>query len=80
MSPDNQGEEKKVLLTREQLRHELNTRGYPMSASYFNKLCLPSIGAGPPIARQFGKRPLYRLEDGLAWAESRCSPATSSAA
>lgn len=76
MSTD-QGEEKKPLLTREQLRHELNARGYPMSASYFSKLCLPSVGGGPPIDRQWGKRPLYRLEDALAWAESRCkTPAT----
>jgi hypothetical protein len=79
MSPDNQGEEKKPLLTREQLRHELNARGYPMSASYFSKICLPSRNEGPPISKQWGKRPLYTLEDGLAWAEGRCKTASSAA-
>lgn len=80
MNPNHQSEEKKPLLTREQLRHELNARGYVMSASYFNKLCLPSNGGGPPVDRQWGKRPLYSLEAGLAWAESRCRPAAFTAA
>ena len=61
-----------ALLTREQLRLELNERGYPLTQSYFNKINLPSVNAGPPVARWFGKRPLYRLEDALHWAESRC--------
>src|ERR1700722_20202349 len=26
----------------------------------------------PPVAKWWGKRPLYRLDEGLAWAESRC--------
>ena len=58
------------LLTREQLRHRLNECGYPISASYFNKVCLPSVNAGPPVAKQWGKRPLYNLEAGLAWADT----------
>jgi hypothetical protein len=61
-----------ALLTREQLRLLLNERGYPLSQSYFNKISLPSVNAGPPVAKWWGKRPLYRLDDGLAWAESRC--------
>ena len=73
-----QGEEKKPLLTQRQLRHGLNVRGYVMSASYFSKICLPSRNEGPPIAKQWGKRPLYLLEDGLAWAEGRCRAATDS--
>ena len=76
-----QVEEKKPLLTREQLRHELNARGYVMSASYFHKICLPSWNEGPPVAKYWGKRPLYNLDDGLAWAEGRCkAPSTSTAA
>jgi hypothetical protein len=78
MPLDNQVEEKKPLLTREQLRHELNARGYVMSASYFHKICLPSRNAGPPVAKHWGKRPLYNLEDGLAWAEGRCTTASAS--
>jgi hypothetical protein len=61
-----------ALLTREQLRLELNERGYPLTQSYFNKINLPSVNAGPPVAQWFGKRPLYRLESALYWAESRC--------
>ena len=64
-----------ALLTREQLRLKLNERGYPLSVSYFNKISLPSVNAGPPVAKWWGKRPLYRLEEALAWAESRCSSA-----
>jgi hypothetical protein len=61
------------LLTRESLRQELAKRGYPISLSYWNKLNLPSINAGPPVAKWFGKRPLYSISDALAWCESRCS-------
>lgn len=64
-----------AFLTREQVRQRLNERGYPLKASYFNKLCLPSRNTGPPVAKWWGKSPLYRLEDALAWAESKCRPA-----
>jgi hypothetical protein len=76
-SPTTQNPEPAPLLTREQLRQRLNARGYPMSVSYFAKLCLPSVGGGPPIAKQWGKRPLYNFDDALAWAESRCTAASS---
>jgi hypothetical protein len=62
-----------VLLTREQLRQRLNERGYLLTVSYFNKLCLPSVSAGPPVAKWWGKRPLYTLEEAIAWAKSRCT-------
>jgi hypothetical protein len=61
------------LLTREQVRLRLNEQGFPLTASYFNKICLPSRNAGPPIAKWWGKRPLYDLGAALDWAESRCS-------
>ena len=60
------------LLTRDALLKELNERGYKISQSYWNKINLPSVNAGPPVAKWFGKRPLYYLDPGLAWAESRC--------
>jgi hypothetical protein len=63
------------LLTREQLRLKLNEQGYPLTASYFNKISLPSVNAGPPVAKWWGKRPLYRLDDALAWVERRCGSA-----
>jgi hypothetical protein len=74
ISPD------QVFFTRDQLLEQLNTRGYPIKASYFGKMCLPSRSAGPPVAKWFGRRPLYTLADGLAWAESRCRNAVASAA
>jgi hypothetical protein len=64
---------KSPLLTREQVRQRLNEHGYPITASYFNKVCLPSRSAGPPVAKLWGKRPLYDLNAALAWAEARCT-------
>jgi hypothetical protein len=64
-----------VLLTREQLRQRLNEHGFPCTPSYFNKICLPSVNAGPPVEKWFGKRPLYNFDKALAWAESRCTSA-----
>jgi hypothetical protein len=61
------------LFTREQLRLKFNELGYPLTASYFQKICLPSVNAGPPVAKWWGRRPLYHLEGALAWAESRYS-------
>jgi hypothetical protein len=77
MTVETQGEERRPLLTREQLRKSLNERGYVISSGYFNRLCLPSRNAGPPVATWWGSRPLYDLEVGLAWAKGRCkTPAT----
>jgi hypothetical protein len=68
---------KTALLTRQQLHHELNERGYPISLAYLNRLCLPSRNQGPPATKQWGRRPLYDLAAGIAWAEARCTtPAT----
>jgi hypothetical protein len=72
MTLQDQNEVVRPLLTREQLRHQLIARGYPLSASYFAKICMPSHGSGPPVAKHWGRRPLYELEAGLAWAENRC--------
>lgn len=66
-------------LTRDQLLERLNARGYPLKASYFNKMCLPSRNAGPPVAKWWGKRPLYNFADALAWAEHRCQPTSQAA-
>jgi hypothetical protein len=60
------------LLTREPLRQELAKRGFKVSKSYWNKINLPYVNAGPPVAKWWGKRPLHDLDAALAWAESRC--------
>jgi hypothetical protein len=62
-------------LTRRQLAEELRKRGYPIGNSTLVKLCQPSIGEGPPVAAYWGKRPLYDLAQGVAWAEGRLRPA-----
>jgi hypothetical protein len=60
------------LYLREELRQELEKRGFKMSESYFGWLCRPSVNKGPPVEKYFGKRGLHRLDRGLSWAESRC--------
>ena len=59
------------LMTRSQLGEFLRERGYPIGDSTLDKLCAPARGEGPPIAKMWGKRPLYTERDGLAWAQSR---------
>ena len=67
---------KKPLLTRQQLAEELRKAGYPIGNSTLVKLCAPANGEGPRVTAYWGKRPLYELDDGLAWAETRLRPAT----
>ena len=61
LSPD-------TLLTRSQLGTALRDAGYPVA----NKTLATkaSRGGGPPF-QSFGRRPLYRWGDALAWAEGR---------
>lgn len=68
------------LFTRDDLRNRLAEYGYPITKSYFDKICLPSRNAGPPVAKMWGKRPLYELEPALAWAESNCTKPVARAA
>jgi hypothetical protein len=61
--------------TRDQLGAHLRAHGYPIADSSLDKLCMPSCGEGPPVARWFGRRPLYDFEEGIRWAKARCRPA-----
>jgi hypothetical protein len=61
----------KPRLTRKQLGEHLRKLGCPIGNSTLVKLCAPSIGQGPPACAWWGNRPLYDLEDGIAWAEAR---------
>ena len=63
----------KPLMTRSELREFLNSEGFPLGESTFEKICMPSRGEGPPIEFFWGNRPLYKPERGLAWARSRLS-------
>jgi hypothetical protein len=60
------------LMTRKQALEFLRMHGFPISGTYFSKLCLPSRNSGPPVARWFGGKPLYESGPTLAWAHSRC--------
>lgn len=58
-------------MTRSQLGEFLRERGFPIGDSTLDKLCSPARGEGPPIAKMWGKRPLYNPSIGLEWAQSR---------
>jgi hypothetical protein len=59
------------LLTRDQVAAALTAAGYPVRAK---TLATKASRGGGPAYRVFGRRPLYRWGDSLAWAESRLSP------
>jgi hypothetical protein len=63
-----------VRLTRKQSAQFLTERGFPISQRYLEKLCVPSGGHGPRVDAWFGGRALYRPDDLISWAESRCKP------
>jgi hypothetical protein len=50
-------------------------RGIRISLSTLEKLCAPACNEGPPVASYWGRRPLRRPDDVLAWADSRLRPA-----
>lgn len=62
--------EPEVLPRREAVKF-LNDRGYRMTLSVFEKLCMPSLNQGPPSAGRWGNREVYRPDDLLAWARKR---------
>ena len=64
-----------ALLPRNDAAVVLTESGFPISsATLATKACR---GGGPPY-RLFGRKPLYRVSDLLAWAEGRCSKVVSS--
>lgn len=58
-------------LTRKRTAEELVSHGYPITAATLATKA--TRGGGPPFQR-FGRVPLYRWGDCLAWARSRLSP------
>jgi hypothetical protein len=58
-----------AVLTRKKLWDELNSRGWPISWTYFQSLC--SKGLGPRAVGRFGLHDVYTLESGLEWVHSR---------
>jgi hypothetical protein len=59
-----------MLGTRAQLLALINEDGIPMSKSTLDRHCMPSNKGGPPVAGWWGRRPLYDLDEGRAWARS----------
>ena len=63
-------EDPETLLPRNALAEALTAAGFPISsATLATKACR---GGGPPF-RKFGRVPVYRWSDSLAWAQSRLS-------
>jgi len=71
MIPDNAD----ALLPRTPTAQALTLKGYPVAPTTLATMA--TRGGGPPF-RLFGRKPLYRWGDVLAWAEARLSPPRSS--
>ena len=61
-----------ALLRRKRTAHALTEAGYPTSEKTLATQA--SRGDGPPYHR-YGRYPLYKWGDALAWAEARLKPA-----
>jgi len=57
-------------LTRVEAANFLSDRGYPVAYATLNKYA--TIGGGP-VYESFGRKPLYKPSDLLAWAAARSS-------
>jgi hypothetical protein len=60
-----------TLLRRKACAAALTAAGFPTALATLNTKA--SRGGGPPF-RHFGRVPLYRWADALAWAQSRLGP------
>jgi len=61
--------ETEPLMTREQTAEFLTARGYPITKGTLEQFASRKIG--PPVAKIWGRKPLYLPSAALAWAESR---------
>ena len=59
-----------TLVVRDDAATVLTEAGYPIASTTLATKA--SRGGGPPY-KLYGRKPLYRVSDLLAWAESRCS-------
>ena len=66
------------LTRRQSWEHIRNVLGIPASWRYYDTLC--TTGKGPIVARRYGRRCLYLLEDMLAWADGYLRPGDKAAA
>jgi hypothetical protein len=61
-----------TLLRRDAVADALTEAGFPVAKTTLATMA--TRGGGPPY-RSFGRVPLYRWHDALAWAEGRLTPA-----
>jgi hypothetical protein len=66
-----------TLLTREATAAALTESGFPVAST---TLATKATRGGGPAFQKFGKRPLYRWADVLAWARSKLGPRVTSTA
>jgi hypothetical protein len=59
------------LVTRDELVKYLNDAGFPLTRGTMSQLCAPSRSEGPAPEGYWGRRPVYSLKNGLAWAQQR---------
>jgi hypothetical protein len=59
------------LLTRPELAEYLSANNYPTSLGTLNRLCAPSVGAGPPPEGCWAGKAFYDPARALAWARRR---------
>ncbi len=64
-----------ALHTRQQIAKALTEAGFPVASGTLATKA--TRGGGPPF-RLFGRKPLYRWGDALAWAQGRLSPQVTS--
>jgi hypothetical protein len=62
------------LVLREELRKAIkDDTGVDIPRGTMDQWCSPSRGEGPPVKGYLGRRPLYSVKEGIAWALSRVS-------
>jgi hypothetical protein len=69
LSPSQEKPATALLTRREAASYVNNELGHPLSFSTLTKLC--ALGEGPPVARLWGRRPLYERTSLRAWVEMR---------
>ncbi|SRR6266700_2066121 len=71
-------EEEKLLVIQDIPQFIYERRGIRLALSTLEKCCAPSRNEGPPVAKYWGKRPLRRPSDILAWVDARLRDAPQS--
>jgi hypothetical protein len=60
-------------LRRKDLWPALREAGFPIGNGTGEKLCAPSVNAGPPVDYWWGRTPIHDFDEAVEWAKSRAS-------